>query len=49
MVSILMKMLWTVLEGGESGYVLFPAAIIGIIVPGILIYMGKKKDGYRRK
>ena len=44
MVSILMKMLWSVVEGGESGYVLFPAAIIGIIVPGILIYVGKKKE-----
>ncbi len=44
MVSIVIKMLWSVVEGGDSGYVLFPAAILGILVSGILIYIGRKKD-----
>lgn len=43
MLSIIMKMIWSVMEGGESGYILFPAAIIGIFISGILIFFGRKK------
>jgi hypothetical protein len=43
MMSIVLKMLWSVIEGGESGYVLFPAYILGIIISGALIYVTRKK------
>lgn len=42
--SAILKMIWSVMEGGESGYILFPAAIIGMIISGVLIFFGKKKD-----
>ncbi len=37
------KMLWSVVYGGESGYVLFPAAIIGILLSGAVIFIGQKR------
>lgn len=46
MLSIIMKMIWSVMEGGKSGYVLFPAAITGILVSGALIYLAKKKSWF---
>lgn len=42
--SIIMKMFWSVSEGGESGYILFPAAIAGIVIFGVLIFTGRKKQ-----
>ncbi len=41
--SIIMKMLWSVSQGGESGYVLFPAAILGILTFTVLLFLGQKK------
>ena len=37
------KMMWSVSYGGESGYVLFPAAIIGILLSGAVIFIGQKR------
>jgi len=38
------KMTWSVAEGSTSGYLLFPAAILGLIVSGAVIAVGQRKQ-----
>lgn len=40
------KMIWSVLNGGDSGYTLFPAAIIGILICGVVVVFGARKDWF---
>ena len=38
------KMIWSVAEGSASGYSLFPAAILGLVVSGAMIVVGRKRQ-----
>lgn len=42
--SSVTKMIWSVVEGGASGYVLFPAAIAGIVISVLVVYFGKARQ-----
>ena len=46
-VAVLMKIIWSLIEGGQSGWTLVPIAIIGLLITLGLIYWGYRRQTNR--